>query len=311
MDQTDDYRAVHTAVHRWYRSHGRDLPWRRPPFAGDPYAVLVSEVMLQQTQVDRVAPKFVAFMAAFPTLDALAGTEAGDVIRMWAGMGYNGRAARLHRLARVVRDAYAGELPRTAQELRRLPGIGPYTAAAVVCFAYGQAEPVLDTNVYRVLSRLVHGVEAPSRKAIEPLARELLPADGHPLSASAWHQAVMDIGATICTAAKPRCMLCPLRPHCAAAPLLQDGAARGLAEASVPYTPKQGAFASSSRYYRGRIVDILRPLPPGVGMSLGELGPAVDASFDGERDLGWLEGLLEGLARDGLVSVQSGRAALP
>ena len=273
--------------------------------------MLVSEVMLQQTQVDRVAPKFVAFMAAFPTLDALAGAEAGDVIRMWAGMGYNGRAARLHRLARVVRDAYAGELPRTAQELRRLPGVGPYTAAAVVCFVYGQAEPVLDTNVYRVLSRLAHGVEAPSRKAIEPLARELLPADGHPLTASAWHQAVMDIGATICTAAKPRCMLCPLRPHCAAAPLLQDGATRGLAEASVPYTPKQGTFAGSSRYYRGRIVDILRPLPPGVGMSLGELGPAVDASFDGERDLGWLEGLLDGLARDGLVSVQSGRAALP
>ena len=180
-----------------------------------------------------------------------------------------------------------------------------------MCFAYGQAEPVLDTNVYRVLSRLAHGVEAPSRKAIEPLARELLPADGHPLTASAWHQAVMDIGATICTAAKPRCMLCPLRPHCAAAPRLQDGATRALAEASVPYTPKQGAFAGSSRYYRGRIVDILRPLPPGVGMSLGELGPAVDASFDGERDLGWLERLLDGLARDGLVSVQSGRAALP
>ena len=266
--------AVHEAAAGWYAINARDLPWRSPPFLGDPYAILVSEVMLQQTQVDRTIPKFLEFMDRFPTLMALAEAPAAEAIRLWSGMGYNGRAA------------------------------------AVACFAFGANEPVLDTNVYRVLSRLVHGTQAPSRKEMEPLAREMLP-NGVTIDAPTWHQALMDIGATLCTVARPRCMLCPLRTHCAAAPALQDGSARSLAEASVPYAPKQGRFAGSNRYYRGRVVEALRDLPVGTGLPLTELGPLLAETYDDQRDGAWLDGLVAGLARDGLVWRDGGWLTLP
>ncbi|MEE8519423.1 MAG: A/G-specific adenine glycosylase, partial [Dehalococcoidia bacterium] len=145
---------VHARVAAWYERNARDLPWRREPHVSDAYAVLVSEVMLQQTQVERVIPKFIEFLDAFPTLTSRADAEPGAVIRMWAGMGYNGRAVRLHKLANEVMREMGGELPRSPDGLRLLPGIGPYTASAVACFAFGAPVPVADTNIYRVLSRL-------------------------------------------------------------------------------------------------------------------------------------------------------------
>ena len=199
-------RDFHETVAAWYARNARVLPWRG---VADPYAVLVSEIMLQQTQVERVIPKYRAFLDAFPTLRALADAQPADVIRLWAGMGYNGRAVRLHKLAREVVERHDGELPRTVDELRKLPGIGPYTAAAVASFAFGEPVAVLDTNIYRVLSRAVHGITAPSRNAIHPLAESLLPKPDNPISPADWHQALMDIGATLCTARQPRCMLCP------------------------------------------------------------------------------------------------------
>lgn len=289
--------GLQTGLLNWYAQNARDLPWRHTT---DPYAILVSEVMLQQTQVDRVIPKYIAFLETFPTLHALAAAEPGSVIRLWAGLGYNSRAVRLHELAQQVVDKHGGKLPATEGELRDLPGIGPYTAAAVACFAFGQPSPVFDTNVYRVISRLAFGVTAPSRREVEPIAAALLPAD----NASAWQQGLMDVGATICTTANPRCMLCPLREHCQSAPYLQSGGGRHLAEASVPYAPKQSAFAGSTRYYRGRIVAALGAMPAGAWMALEDLEHAVhDDASDGKEE-GWLRGLVDRLVKDGLVKLE-------
>ena len=299
-----DAGPLHAALASWYAAHARDLPWRR---TRDPYAILVSEVMLQQTQVARTVPKYAEFLDAFPTLGALADAPVADVIRAWSGMGFNARAVRLHRLAVEVVAEHGGRLPRTAEGLRALPGIGPYTAAAVACFAFGARTPVLDTNVYRVLSRVVHGLTPPERSALEPLARALLPGPDAPLDASAWAQALMDVGASVCSVSSPACGSCPLEPHCAAAPaLLREGAPRALAEASVPYVAKQGTFAGSTRFYRGRIVAALRGLPAGGSLSVARLAEATGGLA---RDA--IAALVDGLVRDGLARRVRGGVALP
>lgn len=304
-----DAPAFHDAVAAWYARSARVLPWRG---IADPYAILVSEVMLQQTQVERVIPKYRDFLDAFPTLRALADAQPADVIRLWAGMGYNGRAVRLHKLAREVVERHGGELPRTTEELRKLPGIGPYTAAAVASFAFGQPVAVLDTNIYRVLSRAVHGVDAPSRDAIHPLAETLLPGPDSPITPADWHQALMDIGAMLCTARQPRCMLCPLRPLCAAAPHLQSGGDPGLAEASVPYAPRQSKFQGSVRYFRGRIVDHLREQPnDGVEENALEAFIRDAEAASGAACPIPLPDLLAVLERDGLIRHEDGRVRLP
>ena len=295
---------LHAALAPWYAAHARDLPWRR---TRDPYAILVSEVMLQQTQVARTVPTYVAFLAAFPTLGALAAAPVADVIRAWSGMGYNARAVRLHRLAVEVVAEHGGKLPRTAEGLRALPGVGPYTATAVACFAFGASEPVLDTNVYRVLSRVAHGITPPSRVELEPLARALLPGPGAPLDASAWAQALMDVGATVCSVSAPACGDCPLEPHCAAAPALaREDSPRALAESSVPYAPKQRPFAGSTRFYRGRIVAALRGLPADGALSADGLAEATGGLASAE-----VVALVDGLVRDGLAGRVADGLALP
>jgi A/G-specific adenine glycosylase len=296
-----DVAAVNRLVLDWYAVNARDLPWRRPPYLGDAYAVLVSEVMLQQTQVERTLPKFIEFMATFPTIHALAAASAGDVIALWSGMGYNNRAVRLQRLAGMVVAEHAGQIPRNVETLLTLPGIGRYTAAAIACFAYDAHVPVLDTNIYRVLSRLVHGVDAPSRADVEPLATRFLP----DRDASAWHQALMDIGATICGVSAPRCILCPLREVCAAAPALRAGVSRKQAKASVPYAPKQAKFAGSTRYYRGRIVEALRQSSP-EGLAIA----SVNALFP-EAPVEGFSPIIDGLVRDGLATRAGVELRLP
>ncbi|TMB73167.1 MAG: A/G-specific adenine glycosylase, partial [Chloroflexi bacterium] len=194
-------RDVRRRVSRWYSGQGRDLPWRR---TRDPYAVLVSEVMLQQTQVSRVVPAYRAFLARFPTVRALARASLGDVLRAWRGLGYNRRARDLHRAAGSSR----GRLPTTVDGLDALPGIGAYTAGAVACFAHGRRVAFADTNVRRVLGRVFLGRVATEREAVA-IDRELLPRD-----AARWHHALMDIGALFCRARSPRCDECPLAPAC-------------------------------------------------------------------------------------------------
>lgn len=237
--------TIRVRLRRWYATHRRDLPWRRTK---DPYAILVSEIMLQQTQVERVIPKYQAFLKRFPNLQVLARSQQAAVIRAWAGLGYNRRARNLHQLARAVARHHGGKLPTTLQELQTLPGVGPYTAAAVACFAYRAPVALVDVNVRRVLGRVEKGVRGP--ETLSPKTLWTLAAKFVPEAASVeWNSALMDFGATVCTARKPRCELCPLRAQCRAYPAIQ----------SVQVRRKQvSAFIGSTRYWRGKIISSLR-----------------------------------------------------
>ena len=199
----------------WYWRHGRDLPWRE---TRDPYRVLVSEIMLQQTQVDRVLPKYREFLRRFPNLKTLAAAHVDEVRQLWYPLGYNIRPVRLHMIARETLARYRGRLPDDAERLRRLPGVGRYTAGAILSFAYGRDEPILDTNVRRVLGRVFLGPRRLARardRALWDLAGALVPRGrGYD-----FNQALMDFGATWCTPRRPRCAACPLRRLCASYPL--------------------------------------------------------------------------------------------
>jgi A/G-specific adenine glycosylase len=197
----------------WYRRHGRALPWRR---TRDPYRILVSEVMLQQTQVSRVLPKYREWLRRYPSLKALAGASASEVREAWYPLGYNIRPLRLRGIARTVVRRHGGRLPRTRDGLLALKGIGAYTAGAVLSFAFGEHAAILDTNVRRVLRRVWLGEGRPVRdRALWDLAGRLLPR----AAAYDFNQALMDLGATVCTARKPRCASCPLARLCASYPL--------------------------------------------------------------------------------------------
>ncbi|MDQ7843142.1 MAG: A/G-specific adenine glycosylase [Armatimonadota bacterium] len=192
---------------RWYARHGRDLPWRR---TRDPYRILVSEVMLQQTQVERVLPKYREFLRRYPSLEALARAPAREVREAWYPLGYNIRPLRLRAIARAAIREHDGRLPRTREELLRLKGIGPYTAGALLTFAFGKPTPILETNVRRVLRRVFFRDRPTADRLLWTLAAELLPAsDGYN-----FNQALMDFGATVCRARAPRCADCPMRGIC-------------------------------------------------------------------------------------------------
>jgi A/G-specific adenine glycosylase len=224
-------RGVVDLLLRWYARERRDLPWRR---TADPYAILVSEVMLQQTQVARVIPRYEAWLARWPTAAALAAAPLGDVLREWVGLGYNRRAVRLWEAARVVaRDGWP-------ERLQDLPGVGPYTAAALGAFAFGRDEVALDTNARRVFARL---------------GRALAPESVPPTRGAEFNQATMELGATVCTARAPRCGACPLEAAC-------DGPRDVPARARAPER-----FQDTNRWVRGRIVAALAAgegLPRGI-----------------------------------------------
>jgi A/G-specific adenine glycosylase len=199
----------------WYRRNGRDLPWRR---TSDAYKILVSEIMLQQTQVERVLPKYEEFLQKYPTMRDLAGASPEEVKETWRPLGYNIRPERLQSIAREVVERYGGEIPSNREELLALDGIGEYTAGAVLSFAFGQDAPILDTNVMRVLSRVFFGQDAEKKGKIQKrlwkLAEELIPKG----NAYDFNQALMDFGALVCTARKPICLLCPMNTICRACP---------------------------------------------------------------------------------------------
>ena len=200
----------------WYAQYGRDLPWRK---TDDPYHVLVSEIMLQQTQVERVIPKYHEFLAKYPDLETLADAPTDEIKAAWKPLGYNIRPVRLQMIAREVQAEYGGTIPDTPAELQKLKGIGKYTAGAVACFGYHQPAALVDTNVDRVLQRVFYGKpaseNAQDEKTAWRLAETLVPQD-NPYD---YNQALMDFGATVCMARKPLCLLCPVQALCLAYPV--------------------------------------------------------------------------------------------
>jgi A/G-specific adenine glycosylase len=283
----------------WYARNARDLPWRAP--GATPWAVLVSEIMLQQTPVSRVLPEYLSWMARWPTPAALAASPAGEAIRQWGRLGYPRRALRLHETATILVARHGGTVPADVDALRTLPGIGSYTAAAVASFAFGQRHAVLDTNVRRVLARLVAGQAIPAAAssaasvAERRLAESLLPAE--PSVAARWSVAVMELGALVCTAASPRCDGCPVAGDCgwlaAGRPAPPDGVARRRTQ----------KYDGTDRQCRGRLLAVLRAAD----------GPVRRADID----VAWptraqLDRALDGLVADGLVDpLADGRFALP
>lgn len=232
----------------WGGDHRRDLPWRQ---TREPWAILVSELMLQQTQVARVLDPYRRFLDRFPTPAACAATSPGEVVRSWAGLGYNRRAVFLHRAATAMVERHGGAVPGTLAELRQLPGVGPYTARAVLAFGFGQRCGVVDTNVARLLARAVAG------RPLGPSEAQAL-ADRLVGSADPWalNQALFDLGSRHCTGRRPDCSTCPLAVRCAWSRRGRPGPdpASGSAGTSRPQSP----FAGSDRQGRGRLVAALR-----------------------------------------------------
>ena len=286
-------RADATQVLAWGEAALRDLPWRR---TRDPWAVLVSEVMAQQTGVDRVVGYYQAFLARFPTPAACAAAPAGDVVRLWAGLGYNRRAVNLHRCARVVVEQHGGALPDDLGALLALPGVGPYTARAVLAFAFEREVGVVDTNVGRVLARWEGRSLRPSEA--QALADALVPRNGRSWT---WNQAVMELGGTVCRRRRPRCEACPARAGCAWA--AAGLAAPDPADGSAGVGTGQPRFAGSDRQGRGRLVEALCRGPVAVADSAALMGWADDPAR--------ADRVVVGMLGDGLAVRDGDRLRLP
>ncbi|MEO6578807.1 MAG: A/G-specific adenine glycosylase [Candidatus Limnocylindria bacterium] len=291
-DSTPALRRVRRALRAWYATEHRDFPWRG---TRDPYAVLVSEVMLQQTQASRVAERFPRFMARFPSVDVLATASSAEVLVEWNGLGYNRRALALQRdAATVARDGW----PRTVDSLLMLDGIGPYTARAVASLAFGVPAGVVDTNVRRWLLRRFGVPDRPA--ALQELADRLAVPAG-PDEVAAWTHASMEFGARVCRARSPRCDACPIASGCPS---------RG--RAATIRVPRQAALRGSSRAYRGAVLALLTGA---ASRAMEEL--ELRSALDGREtaigpplgDAGW-QRVLAGLAADGLVHRSDGMVAL-
>ncbi|MFC4246137.1 A/G-specific adenine glycosylase [Natribaculum luteum] len=284
----DDLEAVREALIAWYEDDHRPFPWRR---TDDPYAILVSEVMSQQTQLERVEAAWEEFLERWPTTAALAEADRADVVGFWTdhSLGYNNRAKYLHEAAHQVETEFDGEFPTTPDGLQELMGVGPYTANAVASFAFNTGDAVVDTNVKRVCYR-AFGVPDDDA-AFETAANDLMP-DGR---SRVWNNAIMELGGVACRQ-RPRCdeAGCPWREWC-------DAYATG--DFTAPDVPTQPTFEGSRRQMRGRAISILKEYDE---LSLDDLGPRVRVDYtpDGENGREWLRDLLSDLADDGLVSLE-------
>lgn len=262
----------------WYSENKRDLPWRNVPFdiyvqARDPYQILISEVMLQQTQVSRVIPKYTAWLEALPTVESLAKARVADVLRLWSGLGYNRRALNLKKVAEIIIMQYAGKFPQTEKQLLALPGIGQYTARALLCFAFNQQVAVVDTNVRRVIltqfQNLIHSASSGqdfksqmSNNEMQVIADQLLPIG----KAYEWNQALMDYASHVLQ--KEKILI-----------------------------PKQSKFIGSHRYYRGQV---LKTLVEKKRVSIEELGELIKKDYEDA----WLQSLISELRDEGFIMVE-------
>jgi len=285
----DDADAVREALVAWYEADHRSFPWRETT---DPYRILVSEVMSQQTQLSRVETAYHEFLAEWPDVESLAAADRADVVGFWTdhSLGYNNRAKYLHEAAGQVVDEYGGEFPESPDELAELMGVGPYTANAVASFAFNNGDAVVDTNVKRVLYR---AFDVPDDDdAFERVTSALMPAG----ESRVWNNAVMELGGVAC-GKTPDCdeAGCPWREWCHA---YRTG------DFTAPDVPEQPSFEGSRRQFRGRVV---RALSTHEELTLDELGPRVRVDYapSGEYGRDWLRGLLSDLSADGLVEVDT------
>ena len=286
--------SLSSTVSAWYRRAARTLPWREPGVGAWP--VLVSEVMLQQTPVNRVLPAYTAWLARWPNPAALAADSPGEAVRMWAKLGYPRRALRLHECAVAIVERFEGVVPADVHDLESLPGIGSYTARAVAVFAYGHRHPVVDTNVRRVAARAVDGQAEPgppSTRRDQATVEALLPRD--PARAAVTSIALMELGALICTARAPKCPSCPIATQCA-------WRANG-SPAYLGPRPRPQKFTGTDRQVRGRLMDVLRAADGPVT----ELNLKIDWPNEPQR-----QRALDSLIADGLIDPRpDGTYALP
>jgi A/G-specific adenine glycosylase len=289
-----DPRPLQRSLVDWFAAEARDLPWRRP--GTSPWHVLVSEVMLQQTPVNRVLPAYLAWLQRWPNPADLAADSPGDAVRMWGKLGYPGRALRLHACAVTIATEHGGVVPSELDALLALPGVGAYTARAVLAFAYGRRAAVVDTNVRRVLARAVDGqgqAGPPSTARDLAAMQAVLPPDD--ATAARFCAAAMELGAVVCTSANPRCQVCPISGRCswlaAGSPAYEGPVAR----------PQR--FAGTDRQVRGRLMDVLRASDGPVAQ------PALDVVWP---DVVQRQRALDSLVSDGLIDpLPDGRYALP
>ncbi|MFT8331738.1 A/G-specific adenine glycosylase [Bifidobacterium psychraerophilum] len=288
MSEASDIAVVRSLLFPWWEGHARDLPWRFGRTT--PWGVLVSEVMSQQTQMSRVVPYWIAWMEVWPDARALSAASSAEVITAWGRLGYPRRALRLQSCARVVTEAYDDVLPRSYEELTALPGIGDYTASAVMSFAYGERIAVIDTNIRRVLSRVFLGIESQggtANREERELAARVLPQDAD--ESVTWNQTIMELGALVCSAKNPQCEQCPLARVCA----FNLAGKPGLG--NKPTRPRQH-FKGTDRQVRGLILEALRTLPSGSRISHDDVAALWPVA-------GQLDSCLASLDEDGLIEI--------
>ncbi len=260
IDPAKNLPALHDTLIAWFEQHKAGLPWRR---THDPYAIWLSEIMLQQTQVATVIPYYERFLARFPTVGTLAAAPLDDVLKLWEGLGYYSRARNLHRAAQVIVNEFGGNFPATVNDLLRLPGIGRYTAGAIASLAFGRDVPVLDGNVIRILTRVfdITGdvTQATTKNALWDLAERIVPAG----RAGPWNEGLMELGRRICTPSSPDCAACPIAQHCTAYHLnVQDQ--RPVRQPRAK-TPHYDVTAAVTRRADGRILIAQRPIEGMLG----------------------------------------------
>jgi A/G-specific adenine glycosylase len=319
MKQSERSQIFVEEIHKWYLRHKRTLPWRDLAIKDDTqraYQVLVSEVMLQQTQVERVKITYKNFLETFPTIESLAEASNGEVIMAWRGMGYNSRALRLRDTAISVVKNYNTNFPKEMKELQSLPGVGHYTAAAIRNFAFNLPTACLDTNIRRIYHRTFIGPEKADgtwkehdRTVLKIAEKTLEKAVDHGFTGADWHAALMDFGSLVCTMRSPKWDICPLT----SAGIMKSAYKTPVPESKAAKTRKEpgrmvGSIYIPNRIFRGKFVEELRNVPE--GLTVLEVGRRICIDWDEAEHAEWIEELAEKLKKDQLIRMDKGRVLL-